>query len=250
MKEIKLEFEITENNLTPGGEVPFSYKEMIRAHLFDKGLIICPSDTCYSVAAMCNFTDIGDILNIILERKDMPFSIAVDNVKMAEEYMDKDDKVALMLLEHFAPGPITCISEIEEHKEDFCKIIHSQKDGTVGVRIPDSSIERAVASFANCAITTVPVRMGESPQIRKYEDAISFIIKRVQKKSYKFDKPIKLAGIKANIPFSNKLSTVVRIENVLKQLQIVRAGYITNEKLNDFIVKNRLYGWKVVSGII
>jgi L-threonylcarbamoyladenylate synthase len=252
MEEIKLEFEITEQELTPGGDIPPAFGQKIYAHLADGGLIICPSDTCYSLAAMCSFADMGNTLNIILERQEMPFSVAVDGVVMATEYVQEENEVFYKLLEWFTPGPITCIAEIRKELTSFSKIIHAGKDDTVGIRISDSIIERTIARFVNCPITTVPAKIGTNPPTKNYDEACRNIINSVNTKirDGKLKEPVKIAGIKIDDSFTNKLSTVIRIENVLKELQIVRPGYITENELNLFFIENQLSDWKIVNGEI
>ena len=207
MENIKFDFEIKKEDFTAEGNIPCCFIEKIRTHLTNKGLIICPSDTCYSVAAMCNHADIGDILNTILEREDMPFSVAVDSVKTVSEYIDSNNTVFLKLLEWFTPGPITCIGVVNDNHRRLCKIIRAEKDETIGVRVPESKIERTIAEVVNFPITTVPVRMGKSTPIKDYNKAVSCIKESLKNKN--LQESVKIAGIEANFSFAEKLSTYV-----------------------------------------
>ncbi|MDR1406449.1 MAG: Sua5/YciO/YrdC/YwlC family protein [Tannerella sp.] len=246
---MNLEFEIRQKDLTGDGDIPSQYKERIYNFLSGKGLIICPSDTCYSVATMCKFDDMGDTLNTILERDDMPFSVAVNDMKTISKYVVEDNsQVFNKLLDWFTPGPITCIGVIIRECRDFCKIIHAEKDDTVGVRIPDSKIERTIAEIANCPITTVPVKMGKSTPIKDYNEAVCCIGKSIEEKG--LTEKVKVAGIETTLSFVEKLSTVVRVDSTVRELQIVRPGYISEIELNLFLRQECLDNWKIVKGVI
>jgi len=242
---MKLEFEITKKDLTSEGDIPNSFKERIYNHLVDNGLIICPSDTCYSVAAMCTHLYIGNLLTIILERDNMPFSVAFDNTETVSKYVESSDKVLLRLLDRFTPGPITCIGIVNENYRNLSKIIHAEGDD-VGVRIPDSKIERTIAEIVKSPITTVPVKMGNDPPIKDYNKAISCIEESLNNKN--LIESVKIAAIESNFSFAERLSTVVHVYHATKELRILRPGYISKDELNIFLKKHyfNINGWKVV----
>jgi len=249
---MNLELEITEKDLTEREDI----RKRISSHLANKGLIICASDTCYSVAAKCTFSDIGQILKIILERKNMPFSVAVENIQMAEKYLVNSDTITSELLKYFTPGPITCISTIAEKHKGLSDIIHASKDGSIGIRIPES-IETTIARLANCPITTVPAKIGDNHPIRDYDEAVSCIKDSLERNKKKLNKVIdinnlKLAAIKSNARFKDNLSTVVRIKDIrtAQRLEIVRLGYITKDILEQFLSEKQYYDWSIVDGVI
>jgi tRNA A37 threonylcarbamoyladenosine synthetase subunit TsaC/SUA5/YrdC len=247
MNEFRLEFEIKRKDLTPGGDIPHTCRGRIQKFLNKGGFIICPSDTSYSIAASCSphATEIGTLLNEILERKDMPFSVAVDSVGMAAKYLEDNNKVLIKLLETFTPGPITCIGYIRKNMKYLSEIIHSEKDDTIGIRIPGNIIEKNIARLATYPITTVPTCIGGSSQVIDYSDAKKNIVESINKKG--LSEKIKLAAIESDEVFTSDLSTVVRVENVLKQIHIIRLGAISEVELKLFLFDNKINGWEVLS---
>ncbi|MDO4707201.1 MAG: Sua5/YciO/YrdC/YwlC family protein [Porphyromonadaceae bacterium] len=249
---MKLKFEIRKGSLTPGGNIPYEYHTQIREHLQKGGIIICPSDTCYSIAAAClpNALKIGDYLNSILNRNPQwPFSVAFDHAMRAKEYIRDPNGVCIKLLEHFTPGPITAISIIAREKIYLSEIIHSEKDDTIGIRIPDSCIESKLAELAGHPITTVPAKVGEeAPPIRDYESARDCIIDSIEK--HGLSELVPLAGIEGTNGFTDKLSTVVRVKEELgpnSKLEVLREEYITKVMLKGFLDKHNL-NWSITKG--
>lgn len=245
---MKLEFEIS----VDGKNISPEYRQQISEHLKAGGIIICPSDTCYSLAAACteDATDIGDILNKILNRNpNWPFSVAVHNVNAAEILL-ADSKVSNRLLKHFTPGPLTLVGRINKEKLSLAKIIHSQDDDTIGIRIPDSAIERRVAEFAESPITTVPATgLTHQSPIKDYEQAKNAIINSITENN--LSSKLKLAGIIVeNTTFFNRLSTVIRVEDPYQELQVIRYGDISESELKLFLYDSGIMGWKIKTGVI
>jgi L-threonylcarbamoyladenylate synthase len=97
------------------------------------GLVIYPTETLYG-AAVDPTNEIA--VKKLTEYKNRPFgkpySIAVTNQKMAEEYVELNDS-AKNLYKEFLPGPLTVISK---GKHKVAPGVESE-DGTLGIRIPD-----------------------------------------------------------------------------------------------------------------
>ncbi|WP_373811819.1 L-threonylcarbamoyladenylate synthase [Porphyromonas loveana] len=249
---MELEFEIKKDSLTPGGNIPYEYNIQIQEHFRKGGIIICPSDTCYSIAAAClpGAYKIGNYLNTILCRNSKwPFSVAFGSVMMVEKYISPNS-VCISLLDCFSPGPITAVCDIAEAYRSLSRIIHSEKDDTIGIRIPDSNIERRLADLAKHPITTVQAKIGETPPIKDYEVAKNCIINSI--KELGWSKKLPVAGIEGAASFTEKLSTVVRVKELgsKSRLEIIREGYISKDALRSFLSDNEFINWSITVGNI
>ena len=97
------------------------------------GLIIYPTETLYGIGADATNALAVKKLSQYKERPfNKPYSIAVSDRKMAEEYA-KLNQTAENLYKEFLPGPLTVISK---GKHKVAPGIESE-DGTLGIRIPD-----------------------------------------------------------------------------------------------------------------
>lgn len=247
------------------GHLESTDRDRIYKHLKEGGLVICPSDTCYSVAGVCALDgksdralQLGGILNAILQRNpDWPFSVSVHNATAAERVLFESPVVS-RLLHRFTPGPITVIGIASSVavEQKLPEIIHSSGDHTIGVRIPDSSIERMVAEFAEAPITTVPAKYGDyqSPT-QDYKAAIESIKlgieNAVESGKIEVEGPINVLGIEApRFMFRKSVSTVVRVEEIPQELQIIRYGDISEEELKLFLFEEGIRGWSITRGRI
>ena len=242
---MELEFEISKDDLTRGGgEIPNSFREMISQHSNAQGLIILPSDTCYSLAAVCKFIGMADDMNLILNREKVPFSVATSDIDMVIKFREEQKNggdIFYNLLERFTPGPITIITYLKTEYYTLAKIIEAP-DYTAGFRIPSSIVERNVSKFVNYPITTVPIKDKKNIPIKDYNEALE----SVQANLLKRGKKIKIAGINTKFPFEDKLSTVVRVKWAEHKLGLIREGYFTKSDLKNFLKDNKYFNWDVV----
>ena len=100
--------------------------------LDEGGLIIYPTETLYGIGADATNPE---AIKKLTEYKDSPFgkpySVAVTDQKMAEEYVELNN-TAKNLYKEFLPGPLTVISK---GKHKVAKGVESE-EGTLGIRIP------------------------------------------------------------------------------------------------------------------
>jgi L-threonylcarbamoyladenylate synthase len=101
--------------------------------LKDGGLVVYPTETVYGIGV--DATNPEAVRNLT-EYKNRPFgkpySIAVTDQKMAEEYVELNS-TGKNLYQEFLPGPLTVISK---GKHKVAPGVESE-EGTLGIRIPD-----------------------------------------------------------------------------------------------------------------
>jgi len=235
---IKLEDRILRNTLSTG------HLQRIKSLLLNGGTILIPSDTYYSLAAIPASRDIYDLINLILNRgKDEPMSLAFNNMYKVEYFVEINFTIA-NLLEVFTPGAITVVCKTKtEHNlgRDLCTLVEeiiNSTDETIGVRIPDSIIEREVAAYTLYPVTTAAVRDDDKKIIQNLEQAIEIVSKGMEEND--FDNWAIVEG--DGREFVSVHSTVIRGHYSRRDYKIIREGYTSKEMIEQTI--NRLPYWE------
>ena len=116
------------------------------------GLVIYPTDTVYGLG--CDITNtkavekIARIKGIKLEKAN--FSFICNDLSHLSDYVKQIDTSTFKLLKRALPGPYTFILPGSKSLPKFFK-----KKKTVGIRIPDNSIARAIAvSYTHLTLPT------------------------------------------------------------------------------------------------
>jgi L-threonylcarbamoyladenylate synthase len=128
--------------------------------LIDGGLVAFPTDTVYGVGAMV-FD--GKAVESIYTAKDRPIEKAIpvllaDALDMEQVGQDIPD-IAYKLASRFWPGPLTCLIP---KKPTLPESVSATL--TVGVRVPDHDVARAILRAAGpMAVTSANISGGQSP---------------------------------------------------------------------------------------
>lgn len=215
-----------EGNLLPG------HLTEIRQVLENLGFVLLPSDTAYSIAAWLRNEDMRRQLNAMLGREDdEPISVAFRSVEDVQHWTS-ENKFADELLARFAPGPITVVRPAARRVPvEFTKGILRSANHTIGVRIPNSPIERLVAGVGGSPITTVPVRRlteKKPPPVTSFDEAVDIIRKR----SEEVGAPLWCAVEGEEIRYG-RTSTVVEVLGEERNYVIRRLGAIPEEQIKD-----------------
>ncbi|OGM18627.1 hypothetical protein A2686_04115 [Candidatus Woesebacteria bacterium RIFCSPHIGHO2_01_FULL_38_10] len=188
------------------------------------GLVIMPTETLYG--AMVDATN-PKAVKKLTEYKNRPFgkpfSVAVSNQKMAEEYVVLN-KTARNLYKTFLPGPVTIISK---GKHEVAQGIESET-GTLGIRIPDYPLILEVIEKMGKPITATSANAAY--QKRPYK--ISDILKNISDKQKKLIHLIVDAG---ELPH-NESSTV--IDTTIDDPAILRQGDIKLKDKNELLSRS------------
>lgn len=229
---------ISKNHRTNGKSLATSVVQQVLGKLLGRGFVLLPSDTCYSLGALAIDESVRKNVNTVLNRKDEPISIAFSSYLQVRRLIKMNNTVAL-LLERFTPGPITIVCKAKDDlSREFLSHTIGSGDGTVGVRIPDSSIERDIAASTQYQLMTIAVRdpeTGEAIQnFGRAQEIVSLGIEKVE--------GAKWAAIESHTIFHALHSTVVRVDGVGK-VKLLREGDISFEEILDAV--HNISGWAV-----
>lgn len=192
--------------------------------LENKGLVIFPCETTYGIAA--DATKLKAIKKLNIYKKGpigKPYSIAVSNLKMAEEYVNLN-ATARNIYREFLPGPITVVS-YGKHK--LAKGVESET-GTLGVRISSYPLVSQIIKALGFPITATSA--NSSYMKRPYK--ISDILDNISEKQKSLIDLIIDAG---ELPH-NEPSTV--IDTTLDDLVVLRQGEIKFKDKNEVLSRS------------
>ena len=168
---------IRKEQLAPDRSLRSGNLDEARHILRHGGLLLLPSDTCYSLAGSIHNERALDHITTILRRPNMPFSVTVRSIAAAERWVDIPDNVRRLLGE-YTPGPITMICIAHKRHDAFTRDQIRSTDRTIGFRIPGSIIEREVtaALAEDEMITTTAVRDPQTAvSIREFAESFDIV---------------------------------------------------------------------------
>ena len=188
------------------------------------GIVIYPTETLYGVGVDATNPKAVKKLSEYKNRPlGKPYSIAVSDIKMAEEYVDLNE-TARNLYRGFLPGPLTIISK---GKHKVSPGIESEH-GTLGIRIPDYKLVTDIVKKLSKPITSTSA--NASYKKRPYK--ISDILKNLsQKQKDLIDLIIDAGTLPKNDP-----STVV--DTTLDDPVTLRQGEIKFSEDNKILSKS------------
>lgn len=230
-------FTITGQQQVKYGGLSSSDMQKIHNLLAVGGAIVVPSDTCYGIAVEANNVLVKDTIKKILpERRMMPLTLSVADVIEAQKVIQFDNLTA-NLFELFTPGPITVVNlGKDESMRAYARDVLDSHDGTIGLRIPASAIEREVSNLVKHPITTTAVRDENDNTFRDFEKVRNYVNDKMTKAGIS-----DWAIIQHVQPFSSKESTVVKVNSEKKSYDILRNGSIEPHLIEQ--VYNRLSNW-------
>lgn len=149
----------------------------VRRKLLSGGFVVLPSDTCFSLAILPRDAQIPDLVNRILGRPSGPISLAFSDINHAWPSWANMTPAAQQVLESFTPGPVTVVCRAADTLPlPFTAGAIHAPNATIGVRIPDSIVERQVSRCTDFPITTVAIRdVGSGEPIRELDAAIDLV---------------------------------------------------------------------------
>lgn len=135
------------------------------------GLIVYPTETLYGIGADATNPE---AVKKLTEYKDRPlgkpYSIAVADQKMAEEYVELNG-TAKNLYKEFLPGPLTVISK---GKHKVAAGVESE-DGNLGIRIPDYKLVNDIVKKFGKPITATSANASYKKRPYKISDILENI---------------------------------------------------------------------------
>ncbi len=188
------------------------------------GLVIFPSETTYGIAADATNPKAIKKLNTYKKRPiGKPYSVAVSNLKMAEEYVNLN-ATARNIYKEFLPGPVTVVS-YGKHK--LATGVESET-GTLGIRISSHPLVGQIIKDLGVPITATSA--NASYMKRPYK--ISDVLENISEKQKSLIGLIIDAG---ELP-RNEPSTV--IDTTLDDPVILRQGSIKFKDKNKVLSRS------------
>ncbi|MCR9182459.1 MAG: L-threonylcarbamoyladenylate synthase [Flavobacteriaceae bacterium] len=119
------------------------------------GIIIYPTDTVYGLGCDINnnraLDRIAQIRGVKLEKAN--FSFVCESLSNVSDYVKQMDTATFKILKRSLPGPYTFILEGNNNMPSVFK-----KKKTVGLRVPDNNIARAIVSELGNPIISTSIR--------------------------------------------------------------------------------------------
>lgn len=118
------------------------------------GLVIYPTDSVYAIGCSLHAPRAIERLRRIKGEGD--FAVVFDSISQVSDYC-RIDNAAFRILKHNLPGPFTFILPASSRIPDKAL----EKRRTIGVRIPDNAIARAIVTMLGCPMITTSVKSDD-----------------------------------------------------------------------------------------
>jgi len=185
------------------------------------GVIVFPSDTVYGL--LCDATNkkaVKELFRIKKRAKENPIGVYVRSIKMAKE-LAKIDRQEEGILKKFWPGPLTVVLC---SKIDLFGI--SEKQKTIGLRIPDSHLISRVFKEVSCPLAQTSANMSGEPATTKINEVLRYFERAAAKPDLVLDG----GDLKEAEP-----STVIDLTSL--KFKILRRGEIGKKEIMQEIKK-------------
>lgn len=206
--------EVSRNNLlTYGSSLLYKDLREICDGLKRGGLCILPSDTGYSIAAYPFYQkSIPRIEKVLPHVANQAIPLSFDSQKMISKYVNLTQR-DLRLMDKHCPGPLTLVCKMKEGlpKDKYNALFHT--NNTIGVRIPDSPVERQICTELDTPLTTCAIRYDDNKIIQNFDDAVDivnaalksenehFIVYGVKVPQIKYDDHSTVATVQGKFPY-------------------------------------------------
>jgi len=151
------------------------------------GVVLYPTDTVYGLGAnIFNKKAVNEVYKIKNRELTKPLSILISNIEAMPIIADLNENQK-KCINNYLPGPYTFILK---KKNTIPKYITSGKD-TVGIRIPDNNIARALAELF--PITTTSANLSDEKTLNNPKEILEQLNSSV-------DLVLDVGSLKSNIP--------------------------------------------------
>lgn len=137
--------------------------------LKDGGIVILPTDTLYCFACSMEHKKAAEAIAQLkgYKLKQARYSMLCQSLSQASEYVRAMDRDTFALLKQCLPGPYTFIMEASGSvPRNF-----QNANKTIGIRVPENDITRAVIEEVGCPLIGTSVRpLGEEDEPENYCD--------------------------------------------------------------------------------
>ena len=231
--------------LTTGSSLPFYSISIIREFLKSGKFSVIPSDTGYALTGLPFRLDAIKTICKILHHEHDPISLSFGSITLVERYVELTARDYHVLDIH-CPGPITLVCELNkkiptEKREKISNLLHT--NGTLGVRISDSPVERQISIELDSPITTCAIRDDGGNIVTHFDDAIDIVKKGLKE----IHENCEFIAVRANKILYTEQSTVLSIKKDLNfpyRVEVFRQGVVKSNELKHSLdlfnrIKNR-----------
>lgn len=130
------------------------------------GVVIFPTDTAFGIG--CRIDDHKAIERLFALRKrslTQPPPVLVSSLRMAQRYGDFTEEIIEKLVDPYWPGALTIIVPTKDRIDPLV-----QKDGGVGLRVPDHQVALEIVERIDCALLGSSANFPGNPTPYKFED--------------------------------------------------------------------------------
>ena len=124
----------------------------------DGKLVAMPTETVYGLATNADDREaVRRMAEVKLRDPDKPFALMIPDKAHVERYVGPVPELVSKMMRLFWPGPLTIVVRLEDGR-------------TVGLRLPDHPVARAVVAWAECPVAVPSAnRAGAEPPTRAEE---------------------------------------------------------------------------------
>lgn len=227
---------------TPGGHLYYGDRARCLTVLRGGGVLLLPSDGCYSLAADASSTSGIATVRAGASLPEAALSVAFDDPERLERYV-RMNAVAGRLMEKFLPGPLTIVSKLSDRGRRALGD-NLNPFGTIGCRITDSPIERQIADYLGAPITTTAIRDDRGDIVTDPHDAFEIAQAGISSGGIDVERPSTLMMIRADSAFTYPThSTVVDATGRPSDLEVLREGQIPTHKVQEAATESSGWEW-------
>ncbi len=124
----------------------------VTAALDDDGIVVYPTDSVYAFGCSIRSPRAIERMRRIKGKRETTFSVVFRDLAQAAEYC-RVDNAAFRVLKRNLPGPFTFILPVSSRMPDKA----FERRRTIGVRIPDNAIPRAIVEALGAPLLTTSV---------------------------------------------------------------------------------------------
>lgn len=207
----ELSYRVAHRDLTNSGALRYPDVNALIEILRGRGFVITPSDTCYALSALPLDRRVSERINLVLARNREPISLAFGAFKDVTGWANLAVE-ELRILEHLTPGPLTLVVKAQKGTpEHLLSDALDVSDETLGIRIPDSQVERQLAAELEQPLTTPAIRDADGSPVRDFSRAVEVVAAGMKRL------PAGQRGLLAGIEvpagsFLSQHSTVARVD--------------------------------------
>lgn len=213
-----------------GGPVSYLPGEVIEA-LRGGGLVIYPTDTLYGIGVDPRSpAGLSRLIAAKGREGRKPVPLLLDEPGRATDWASYVPDTAARLMERFWPGALTIVLPALPHVQALV----TSGGGTVGLRVPDHPVPRALAKALGGAVTGTSANRSGNPGawqsaeeiVREFTGEVDWVL---------WDGPSPEASLSSAGPERAPGSTVVRVED--QGVGLLREGLVPFSVITEFLEK-------------